>query len=408
MHFVQRALMIFKRTLTPLIKKAAQQYPVVGLMGPRQSGKTTLVKKTFPTYTYITMEDLETRASALEDPRKFFATYDLAPGLIIDEIQEVPALFSYLQGIVDASPRRGFYVITGSQNFLLHEKITQTLAGRIALFTLLPLTVEELHGISTYTSLSLENILYSGLYPRIYAEHMDVDFWFANYIATYVERDVRQIIKVSDVNSFQKFIKLCAARTGSLLNYADLARDCDISPNTAKAWISILETSYIITLLQPYHENFNKRIIKSPKLYFYDTGLVCALLGIRTAQDLFVHPMRGQLFETLIISELSKLFFNAGKRPPLSFWRDVQGHEIDCIIERSFQQLIPVEIKAGMTINNDFFKNIIQWQEMTLQTAMPYLIYAGKTKQLKSHGIALPWLSIRELGDDLALQQTLT
>jgi len=389
--------MIFRRDIAMLVKKAAKQYSIVSIMGPRQSGKTTIAKQTFPTYTYVTMEDLDTRAIALEDPRKFFATYDNAEGLIIDEIQEVPALFSYLQGIVDASNRKGFYIITGSQNFLLHEKITQTLAGRIALLTLLPLTIAELHESAEYATRGLEDILHTGLYPRIYAEHMDVDFWFANYIATYVERDVRQIIKIGDVNAFQKFIKLCAARTGSLLNYADLARDCDISPNTAKAWISILEASYIITLLQPYHENFNKRVIKSPKLYFYDTGLVCALLGIKTPQDLFVHPMRGQLFETLIISELYKLFFNVGKRPPLYFWRDVQGHEVDCLIESSYKELIPIEIKSGMTINSDFFKGIVQWQEIANQKLPPFVIYAGKNKMLKSHGTAIPWQDVREI-----------
>ncbi len=389
--------MIFKRDIVSLVIKAASQYPIVGIMGPRQSGKTTIAKQTFPQYTYVTMEDLETRAEAMADPRKFFATYDSAQGLIIDEIQEVPALFSYLQGIVDASPRKGFYIITGSQNFLMHEKITQTLAGRIALFTLLPLTVGELRDAAEYAHSSLEDILYTGLYPRIYSERMDVDFWFSNYVATYVERDVRQVIKIGDVSAFQKFIKLCAARTGSLLNYADLARDCDISPNTAKAWISILEASYIITLLQPYHENFGKRLIKAPKIYFYDTGLVCALLGIRSAQDLFVHAMRGPLFETLIMSELHKLFFNSGKRPPLYFWRDVQGHEIDCLIERAYQELIPVEIKAGMTMQSDFFKNILQWQEISKQTLQPYVIYAGNNKMLKTQGVALPWFAIKEI-----------
>jgi predicted AAA+ superfamily ATPase len=226
---------------------------------------------------------------------------------------------------------------------------------------------------------------------------MDIEWWFSNYIATYVERDVRQIIKIGDVNGFRKFIMLCAARTGSLLNYADLARDCDISPNTAKAWISILEASYIITLLQPYHENFNKRIVKSPKLYFYDTGLVCALLGIHKAQDLFTHPIRGNLFETLIISELHKLFFNAGKRPPLYFWRDVQGHEIDCLVERSYKEIIPIEIKSGMTMQSDFFKNILHWQEITGQNLSPYVIYAGAQKLLKSHGTAIPWNEIKEI-----------
>lgn len=197
--------------------------------------------------------------------------------------------------------------------------------------------------------------------------------------------------------AFQKLLKLCAARTGSLLNYADIARDCDVSPNTVKAWISILEASYIITLLQPYHESFNKRLIKSPKLYFYDTGLVCALLGITNAQDLFLHPMRGQLFETFIMSELYKRFFNRGIRPPLYFWRDVQGHEIDCLIEHSYKQITPVEIKSGMTVANDFFKGIKEWHTITGQTTEGYIIYAGNQKQLRSNGIVLPWRLLKDL-----------
>lgn len=389
--------MLFKRTITSLLLKAAKQYPIVGVTGPRQSGKTTLVKQTFPDYMYVTMEDLDIRASALEDPRKFFATYADAQGLIIDEIQEVPTLFSYLQGIVDAHNKKGFYIITGSQNFSLHEKITQTLAGRIALLTLLPLTIDELFSLVQFDTLTLEALLCTGLYPRLYADSMDVSFWFSNYIATYVERDVRQTLRISDVSTFQRFLKLCAARTGSLLNYASLARDCDISPNTAKAWIAILEASYIITLLQPYHENFNKRLIKSPKLYFYDTGLVCALLGIATPKDLFMHPMRGPLFETFVISELFKQFFNTGVRPPLHFWRDVQGHEIDCIIEHSYKRITPIEIKSGMTVTNDFFKNIKEWQEISGQTTDAYLIYAGTQKQLRTIGTVLPWRSLHEI-----------
>ncbi len=387
---------MINRTIQSYLEKLAQQFPVVAVMGPRQSGKTTLVKKTFADYRYVTMEDLDIRLRAKEDPRAFFTSFEKEKGLIIDEIQEVPDLFSYMQGIVDQAYRPGFFIITGSQNFLLYEKITQTLAGRIALLTLLPLSVEELEQADKLPS-TLERLLMKGLYPRVYAQPIDVDTWFANYISTYVERDVRQVLGISDVLTFQKFLKLCAARVGNLLNYAELARDCDISPNTAKAWISVLETSYIIKLLSPYYRSFNKRIIKSPKLYFYDPGLVCALLGITKTEDLFMHPMRGPLFETFVVSELYKLFYNQGKTPHIYFWRDIQGHEIDCIIEKSLNQLIPVEIKAGMTIYSDFFKGIINWQEITQQATQPYLIYAGDEDQVRKYGHVLSWRHIYAL-----------
>jgi|SRR5579862_2274451 len=389
--------MIIRRDITPFLLKVASQYPVVGVMGPRQSGKTTLVRQTFPQYKYVSMEDLDIRTSALEDPRKFLASFTQAQGLIIDEIQEVPALFSYLQGIVDQEYKPGFFIITGSQNFLMHEKITQTLAGRIALLTLLPLAITELHDAGLMPA-TLETVLHTGLYPRLYAHNLEAQGWFGNYISTYVERDVRQVLHIGDVISFQKFLRLCAARIGNLVNYADLARDCDIAPNTAKAWLSVLEASYIIRLVQPYHRNFNKRIIKSPKLYFYDTGLVCALLGIATAQDLYTHPLRGALFESFVISELYKYHYNQLLTPHLYFWRDVQGHEIDCIIERSMDTLIPIEIKSGMTIHADFFKGLTAWGAITGYTDQhAYVVYAGSQELQRTQGAVIPWFDVRKL-----------
>lgn len=385
------------RSMTSVLKKAATQFPIVGVMGPRQSGKTTLTKSTFPLYKYITLEDLDIKLQAKEDPRKFFATYAQGPGLIIDEIQEVPELFSYLQGIVDKEHKPGFFIITGSQNFLMHEKITQTLAGRIALLTLLPLTIEELKN-AHFLQDSPEPLMIKGLYPRVYAYELDLDLWFSNYVSTYIERDVRQIINIGDIIAFQKFLKLCAAHTGNIVNYASLARDCDITPHTAKAWLSVLEASYIIKLLPPYYKNYNKRVIKSPKMYFYDPGLVTFLLGLRNAQDLYTHPLRGALFETLIISELHKHYYNEGKIPPLYFWRDVQGHEIDCIVEKSFDKLLSIEIKSSMTIMSGAFKGLIDWNTITEQSSeSSFLVYAGTEEQQRTDGRVVPWNYVKNI-----------
>jgi Predicted ATPase (AAA+ superfamily) len=299
--------MYIKRELAGALATMAQQFPVVAVMGPRQSGKTTLARQTFPDYAYVSLEDLDRRAFAQNDPRGFFASYASASGLIIDEIQNVPDLFSYMQRIVDEQYRPGYYIVTGSQHFLMHEKISQTLAGRVALLTLLPLSVNELRDAGLLAGSATEQLL-KGFYPRPYVQPVDRAIWCANYISTYIEKDVRQVLQITDVVSFQRFLKLCAARVGNVINYADLARDADISPNTAKAWLSILEASYVIKFLYPYYRNFNKRVIKSPKLYFYDTALVCSLLGITSEQDLQMHPFRGALFESFAIAELYKYF----------------------------------------------------------------------------------------------------
>jgi len=388
--------MIITREITPRLIELSKQFPVIAIMGPRQSGKTTLSRQTFPDYAYVTLEDIDTKIGAKEDPRRFLATYARYKGVIIDEIQEVPELFSYMQGIVDQEYKPGFFIITGSQNFLMYEKITQTLAGRIALLTLLPLTVNELKNAALLPQ-TLEEVLFKGFYPRLYAQPFDLKIWFSNYIATYVEKDVRQVLNVSDIISFQKFLRLCAARVGNLLNYSEIARDCDISPNTAKAWISVLETSYIIKLLQPYHKNFNKRITKSPKLYFYDVGLACSLLGIQSAHELFTHSLRGALFESMTISELFKYYYNQIMTPNLYFWRDLQGHEVDCIIEKTYNTLIPIEIKAGMTIIPSFFKGIIDWQTISEQKNNAYIIYAGDENFQRSYGQLIAWKNIKEI-----------
>jgi uncharacterized protein len=382
---------MIKRDITPHLQDLATQFSAIAILGPRQSGKTTLAKETFPDYTYVTLEDIDTKIAAKEDPRRFLATYDHHKGVIFDEMQEVPELFSYMQGIIDKAYRPGFFIITGSQNFLLHEKITQTLAGRIALLTLLPLSINELQKAKLMPD-TLDQLLIKGFYPRLYDQPVNIMTWLSNYIVTYVEKDIRQVLKISDVVTFQRFVKLCAARTGNLVNYAELARDADISPNTAKAWLSILETSYITKLLSPYYKNFNKRLIKSPKIYCYDSGLTCSLLGIKNAEDLNLHPMRGHIFESMIIGEIFKYLYNQGQMPSLYFWRDIQGHEIDCIIEKSFNEIVPVEIKARMTVTTDFFKQLIDWQEISQQKDVTsYLVYAGKENMIRKHGKIFAW-----------------
>ena len=378
------------------------QFPVLAVMGPRQSGKTTVCKKVFKNYAYVSLEDLDTRALATTDPRQFLSSFSHLEGVIIDEIQEVPSLLSYMQGIVDQAYRPGFFVITGSQNFLMHEKISQTLAGRIAILTLLPLSITELEKANLLPK-NLNHFLIKGSYARPYVQPISYQDWVSNYITTYVEKDVRQILNIQDAVTFQRFIKICAARVGSLLNYADLARDCEISLNTAKAWISILEASYIIKLLYPYHKNFNKRIIKSPKIYFYDTGLVCSLLGIRNEENFDIHPMKGHIFESLIISEIFKYGFNLGQSFSCFFWRDVQGHEIDLIFEKSFNDLIPIEIKSRMTFSSDFFKGLKNWAHISGQKDIQnYVIYAGQDLWNLSDGLVFPWNKIDLLIKDIS------
>ncbi|HEV2916935.1 MAG TPA: ATP-binding protein [Candidatus Babeliales bacterium] len=388
---------MIRRDISNSLISLAQQFPVVGLFGPRQSGKTTLVKEIFANYAYVTLEDIDKRRDALEDPRGFFATYASYPGLIIDEVQEAPELLSYIQGIVDQHYRPGYFIVTGSQHFLLYEKITQTLAGRIALLTLLPLSVQELK-IANLLPSTIESLLIKGGYPRLYAQPIDVQVWCINYISTYIEKDVRKVLNITDVIAFQRFLKLCVARIGNILNYADLARDAGISPHTVKSWLSILEASYIITLLSPFYNNFNKRVIKSPKLYFYDSALVCSLLGIRTAEELLLHPFKGAIFESFVISEMLKYFYNKNELPRLYFWRDAQGHEIDVLIEKSYGITIPVEIKASMTVHDNFYKGIIDWRSISNQSNVSgYIVYAGNENLIRTKGTIFAWHSIAAL-----------
>lgn len=384
---------VILRAITSKLTDLMQQYPAVAITGPRQSGKTTLARHTFPDMQYVSLEDPDTRIFAEEDPRGFLAACD--NGAIIDEIQRVPHLFSYLQTMIDSSNEPGRYILSGSQNFLLMENISQTLAGRIALLNLLPLSLSELiHANKNFKS--LEKTLFSGFYPRIYNNRVSANDWYNNYIQTYIEKDVRQIKNITDLTTFQRFLKMCAARCGQLVNFSALANDCGIAHNTAKSWLSLLESSFIIYFLQPYHNNFNKRLVKSPKLYFYDTGLACALLGITEEQQLTHHYLRGGLFESFIISDLYKNEFNAGRRSQFYFWQDKLGREIDCLIET--QRLMAIEIKSGKTIADDFFNNFSYLQQQTvLDRNNCYLIYGGDNNQQRQKANVLSWRSVTDL-----------
>ncbi len=370
------------RDIAQKILSAAQKFPAIGLMGPRQSGKTTLVKSIFKDYTYISFEDLDSQNTFLHDPHGFINSLQNDRGVIFDEAQRVPQLFSYLQGYIDKYEKPGFYILTGSQNFLLLQSITQSLAGRIALFELLPLSIKELEQSNLLPELGKYTI--NGSYPSIYSKNYLPTEWYPAYVTTYVERDVRSLINVTNLSLFQTFLKLCAGRIGQILNLTSLANDCGISVNTAKGWISVLEASYIIFLLRTHHKNFSKRLIKSPKLYFYDTGLACSLLNIEDDQALSSHYIRGSLFESMIISDLIKNYYNTGNRPWVYFWRDHIGHEIDCIIEKG-QNLFPIEIKSSTTINPSYTDGLKFWNQISgIKPSNSFVVYAGE-KQIALH-----------------------
>lgn len=383
--------MYIPRKLGLEIEAAAKTSAVIGILGPRQSGKTTLAKKVFPDHKYVSLENNTTREFAQQDPQGFFKQYDNGNGLIIDEAQRVPSLFSYLQGIVDSNYRPGFYVLTGSQNFLLMRSITQTLAGRISLHTLLPLSIDELKEADLLPN-GYAQVVYKGFYPSIYGEKIkSATKWYEDYIKTYVERDVRDIQAIVDLNAFRRFIRLCAGRIGQIVNLNSLANDCGISSKTVKSWLSILEASYIVFLLQPHYKNFSKRLIKSPKIFFYDPGLACALLGIDTADAVAPHYLRGGLFETMMIGEFYKAYYNHDREPHLYFWRDKTGHEVDCIIERG-QYLYPIEIKASQTIAQGFFKGLNYWNKLAdTDPKDGFVVYAGDDNQERSLGNIVSW-----------------
>lgn len=374
--------MIIERDVSLNLRKLSNKYPIITISGPRQSGKTTIARETFPQYRYISFEDIDMRKYAKEDPRGFLN--ENINHVILDEIQRVPDLLSYLQTHTDQSKKTGQYVLTGSQHFLLSEKINQSLAGRTALFTLLPLSINELKAARLLPK-NTDKLILNGGYPRLYDKKIAPAHFFPNYINTYVERDVKLIKNITNLSLFERFLKLCAGRTGQLLNLSSLANECSISHTTAREWLTILEASYIIFLLQPHYKNFNKRLVKMPKIYFYDTGLACSLLGIENSSQLKTHYLRGELFESLVITELLKSRFNAGLASNLYFWRDKTGNEIDCLVEKG-DKLVPVEIKSGETVNDNYFKGLKLWEKLT--GLKGNVVYNGK-KKMKYTGFSV-------------------
>ncbi len=377
------------RNLQTKLEEATRFYPVVTLTGPRQSGKTVLVRHVFKNCDYVSLEDPELRRFALDDPRGFLSQF--AGDVVIDEAQQVPELFSYIQVIVDKENRPGQFILTGSQHFLLLSKISQTLAGRCAVLHLLPFSLDELLGRPPWPvealggkppanrgkpDMELWHALHTGFYPRIHDQGIPAQDWLKNYCVTYLSRDVREIVQVGDLETFERFLALCAGRSGALLNLSSLASDSGISHTTARRWISILETSFLILLLRPHHRNLNKRLVKSPKLYFLDTGLLCYLLRIREPGDLLIHAARGAVFESFVVSELHKRLLNAGLPSDLYFWRDFTGHEVDVIYDHGSEPTA-IEIKSGMTIARDFFANLAYWRNLHNQPPPAALIYGG-------------------------------
>lgn len=384
---------MIKRKIENRIKSLVGSYPVLSITGPRQSGKTTLVKQLFPDYSYVNFEDIEQRNFASTDARNFLDSK--GKHVVIDEAQYVPEIFSYIQVYVDEDPDRQ-YILTGSQNFLLMEKITQSLAGRVAIFYLLPFSIKELKN-TAFEKSSWQEYIFTGGYPRIYDRKLNPTEWLINYITTYVERDARQLLNIGDLNSFQKFIALCAGRIGQLINFTSVSNELSISYHTVQKWLSILETGFITYRLYPHHKNYNKRLIKTPKLYFYDTGLASTLLGIRNIEQLQTHFLKGELFENMVITELIKHRFNRGMTSDYYFWRDNKGVEIDCL-QADYNDVKAIEIKSGTVIHQDFFKNLLYYQKLSaISNEQLILIYGGTESYQRSVAKVLSWKDIDQI-----------
>lgn len=375
------------------LRLLAKEFRSVAVVGPRQSGKTTLAKDVFPKKTYVSLEDPDERLQAESDPRSFLDRFK--NGAIIDEAQRVPSLFSYLQKILDNTKKDGLFILTGSNNFLLQASISQTLAGRIGYIDLLPFCYRELEKLNL-KNISTNQLLWRGCYPEIHDRNRNPNLWYPAYIRTYVERDVRQLKNITDTISFTRFLQLCAGRIGQQLNTATLANECGIDVRTVTNWLSILESSYVVFLLKPHHKNFNKRLVKTPKLYFYDTGLASSLLGIKTENEVMNSHFRGALFENLVITECFKNKYNTGSQVNYYYWRDNKGIEIDLLIE-SGKKLVPVEIKSAQTYRDDHLVNMHKWNGYAKQTG-GILLYDGPQSFTRSDKITVAnWREISSL-----------
>ena len=364
-------------------------FPVLSITGPRQSGKTTLSRLLAPDLPYFSLEDPDTRAFATEDPRGFLRK--AADGAILDEVQRAPELFSYLQGVVDADRRMGRFILTGSSQFELMGSITQSLAGRAAMLTLLPFSLGELQAAGRAPA-TVDELLHTGFFPPIHDRSVDPSIWLQDYIGTYLERDVRQILNIQDLATFQRFVQLCAGRIGQLVNITSLAADTGITRATAESWLSVLQASHLVFLVRPWFTNLNKRLIKAPKLYFCDPGLAAWFLGARAAAHITAHPQRGALFENWVMTELLKAQTNRGRKPTLYFLRDKEGHEIDALIETAPDTFQAVEIKSGETIAADFFTGLDYWRKKLDRLSLtPWLIHGGTARQDREKATVLPW-----------------
>lgn len=387
----------YKRDAESYICNLASKYPVITLTGPRQSGKTTLCRMVFGDLPYENLEHPETREFAASDPNSFLSAF--SDGGVIDEFQRVPELASYIQTIVDEESFKGTFILTGSQNFVVRDTVSQSLAGRTALVELLPFSYRELK--NNAKGVSVEKLLFQGFYPRIYNPGLDPVQAMADYVGTYVERDVRSLSMIRDITVFNKFIRLCAGRVGQLLNLENLGNDAGISQPTAREWLSIMEASYIAFRLPPFFRNISKRLIKTPKLYFYDVGLAAYLMGITSIEQLPSHPLRGMLFENLIVVEILKSFLNKGPVPQLSFYRDSNGNEVDLLFSHG-KNIVPIEIKSAATINGSFFKGINNFQKVIAGSDNPILVYNGEENRMQQ-GVSICNLeSMFDVLDDIA------
>lgn len=379
------------RQIAEKIELQKSKFPVIAVTGPRQSGKTTLLKQIFADYRYVSLEDPDVRSFATEDPVGFLKLYN--ENVILDEVQRVPILFSYIQGIVDEHGKMGQFILSGSQNFHLLNNITQTLAGRVALFKLLPLDFTELKAANLLSDHYAQTAV-KGFYPAIYARQIDPVVFYANYIQTYIQKDVTELLNIRDLGLFRTFIGLCAARAGQLLNISAIANECDISQPTAKAWLSILESSYIIFLLQPYHQNFNKRLVKTPKIYFYDTGLLSHLLGIRNHEDLEQDRLKGNIFENMVIAEYQKKNYHLYLHREYNFWQDSNGREVD-LLSKTHNGFDLYEVKATQTISASLFKEMDYFEALSPNLKIKKtLIYGGNENQQRTKYTIISWKNI--------------